>query len=345
MKIKSCSSNKYYQLDIENETCSCDAFKNAKHCKHLDSVGVYKNKKWSQTAHPTFSQALSGMVKSIRLRRVQDAIYWLVYCDSLQKVETGARFRLARRTLIAAAEDGVSIPVMEVVDANYRGRMLDKSADIILFAAEIQRICGTPNWWDSSTGGHEYLQSCLVASRNNMYGDSNHLSDSALLAQMDSDDPQVVMTAFDALCGRTTIGKTVLANKVLGMAEHRNSEEGKRVVGVHLNNRSALSGDANFIGQALWWVIGGGFNNQTIATVEAEPLYDMIHKAHMDWKTPKRIPEWCCDGIHCGGTDRRFAGMLNDMVACTQVFNYYGDVTPDLKWRREFYLLDGLRYE
>ena len=125
IRIKSFSgSGVVYTLDRSDRTCTCLQFAADGHCKHLDEVGVYQPKQFTPRTHPTFSQALSGMVKSIRLSRVEDAIYFLVYLDQFPPNEKlsqkAARFRVARRILIGAAEDGMSISVMEEVAANFK---------------------------------------------------------------------------------------------------------------------------------------------------------------------------------------------------------------------------------
>lgn len=101
-------------------------------------------------SHPTFSQALSGLVKSLRIRRVSDAIYWLVYLDSFGN-EKRERYRTARRLLIGSVEDGHSIAVMEKVVENFSH--LTKAETSLLDLAEAAiRICKIPNWWNPASG-------------------------------------------------------------------------------------------------------------------------------------------------------------------------------------------------
>lgn len=113
-----------YTVDRLGRTCTCLQFATEGHCKHLDEVGSYQPKHFTPRTHPTFSQALSGLVKSIRLRRTEDAVYWLIYLDGFPESEEltrkAARFRVARRILIASAEDGHSISVMEAVASTFK---------------------------------------------------------------------------------------------------------------------------------------------------------------------------------------------------------------------------------
>src|ERR1035441_327856 len=88
IRIKSFSgSGVVYTLDRSARACTCLQFAAERHCKHLNEVGVYQPKQFTPRTHPTFSQALSGLVKSIRMRRVSDAVYWLVYLDQFSPTE------------------------------------------------------------------------------------------------------------------------------------------------------------------------------------------------------------------------------------------------------------------
>jgi hypothetical protein len=112
-----------YTVDRTGRSCTCSQFLSDGHCKHLDELGVYVRRDFINRPRPTFSQGLSGMVKSIRLRRAEDAVYWLLYLDEFPESEklgkNAARFRIARRILIRSAEDGHSISVMEHVASNF----------------------------------------------------------------------------------------------------------------------------------------------------------------------------------------------------------------------------------
>jgi hypothetical protein len=113
IRLKSFGGDQWYNIDLDSRTCTCAKFLTVNEiCEHLNAVGIYsRSRSFFARSHPTFSQALSGMVKSIRLRRFEDAIYWLVDLDTFK--EPKHRFRTARRILIGSAEDGHSITVME----------------------------------------------------------------------------------------------------------------------------------------------------------------------------------------------------------------------------------------
>ena len=101
-------------------------------------------------------------MKSIRIRRVEDAVYWLAYLDGFK--EKQSRFRTARRLLIGSAEDGLSIPVMEKVREGFV-KLSNPQSRLLHWVAEAVRICKLPNWWHPDSGGPDYIYQSLVGER------------------------------------------------------------------------------------------------------------------------------------------------------------------------------------
>ena len=164
LQLKSFSTNNWYSVSLKQRTCTCAGFSaNRKPCKHLNALGIYSvARPFVPTTHPTFSQALSGIVKSIRLRRLDDAIYWLTYLDTFNDPQH--RFRTARRILIGSAEDGHSITVMErAVESFKRIGVLQTSLENL--AIGVVRVCNAPSWWDPITGGHDYVYHGMLGER------------------------------------------------------------------------------------------------------------------------------------------------------------------------------------
>jgi hypothetical protein len=100
--LRSFSGDEWYRISIAEKICDCPNFNGR--CEHLDALGIHRLRHFTPPLYPTFSQALSGLVKSLRIRRVEDAVYWLVYLDDFKGPQF--RFRTARRLLIGSAEDG-----------------------------------------------------------------------------------------------------------------------------------------------------------------------------------------------------------------------------------------------
>lgn len=340
----------FYKVDRLEGTCTCQSFVKEGYCKHVEAVGTYKVKKWNQSSTPTFSQALSGLVKCIRLRNIEDAIYWLMYLDRLCVVEKGGRFRIARRLLIGSAEDGMSIAVMERVATNF-AELCHESTGLMQLAAEIIRICKVPNWWHSASGGQKYIHDGMVSNRQyHLYGVDKELNLQDKLDKLEraivAYDIETAMLMFEALVCHTGLTKTGLATIVHDLAVKYENKYAERLANIHLSAKAALSADANFIGQAIWWLAGGSSPvADTIEVVMSGEVRPLILATRERLNNPMVIPAWCCDGIHCGGTDRRFAGMWSDMDAVCAAFNHYGNVEPSNKWLKSFYSLDGLNYE
>jgi hypothetical protein len=341
----------WHEIDRVEHTCTCEWFRQDGYCKHLEVVGVYQSAEFTPRTHPTFSQALSGMVKAIRMGRTEDAIYWLMYLDTMPATpklsRKDARFRIARRLLIGSAEDGHSVEVMEKVSSTFP-RLAQEFTPILALATEIVRICKLPNWWHTASGGQDYIYTSLVAQRiwvlRSRLRDISTLM-AALASGVEARDKIKVAGACDGLC-EAKLARTKLAEFLLQLAEVQNSKVAARLARIHRTHKSALSGDNNFLCQAAWVMAGGEspvFN--TCEPVTHAEVVALLEQASERWKNPVPIPHEYCDGIHCAGQDRRYAGILQDMWAVCQVFNKHGNIEPNNEWTFDMYSLDGLEIE
>jgi hypothetical protein len=172
LRLRSFDGHDWYNISFDQKTCDCPNFNGrANGCEHLTALGIHRLKPFTPSTHPTFSQALSALVKSIRLRRVEDAVYWLVYLDTFK----GAQYRLrtARRLLISSAEDGHSVAVMEQVGRKFWS-LSKPQTDLIDLVAEAIRLCKLPNWWHPDSGGPEYIYQSLIGQRAWFYKNWDH---------------------------------------------------------------------------------------------------------------------------------------------------------------------------
>src|SRR5690242_17711212 len=103
IRLKAFQGDGWHSISPADKTCDCPDFNTKTGCEHLAALGIHRLRPFTPTTHPTFSQALSGLVKSLRTRRVEDAVYWLVYLHGFN--EKQQRFRTARRLLIGSVED------------------------------------------------------------------------------------------------------------------------------------------------------------------------------------------------------------------------------------------------
>ena len=348
VRLRSFSGDHWYNISIEQKTCDCpNLATKVTGCEHLTALGIHRLKPFTPTTHPTFSQALSALVKSIRLRRVEDAVYWLVYLDTFKGAQY--RFRTARRLLIGSAEDGHSVAVMEEVGRKF-WRLCKPQADLIDLVAEAIRIYKLPNWWHPDTGGPNYIYNSLVGHRAWLYEAWDHaastLENQIGKAIAEKDGAMTIGAVMAFADVRPTFGATKQAEFLLQCAERTGHELAARLCKVHLSAKSALSGDNNFLSQAAWIMAGGESPvAETILPVTTDECNELLDKAKERWLNPEPIPRWCVDGLHSAGDDPRFAGMLPQMWSVCRAFQHYGRVDPADEWLPDFRCYDGLIIE
>jgi hypothetical protein len=348
IRLKSFNGDDWYNISIDQKTCNCPTFQTkADGCEHLAALGVYRLRPFTPTTHPTFSQALSGLVKSIRIRRVEDAVYWLMYLDSFKGAQY--RFRTARRLLIGSAEDGHSVTVMEKVGGSF-WKLSKPQSELIDLVAEAIRICKLPNWWHPDSGGPDYIYHSLIGRRAWWYKawDRNVATvQNEIEKAIDEKNRTIALGAVMAFGdAQQTFGATKQAEFLLQHAERIEHSLAARLCRVHLSAKSALSGDNNFLCQAAWMLAGGESPvAEKIAPVTADECCELLEKAKERWQNPELIPRWCCDGTHSAGDDPRFAGMLPEMWAVCRAFQQYSRVEPADEWLLDFRCYDGLIIE
>lgn len=346
-KIKSPTSGRMYTIDTLAKTCDCMA---DNECSHLKAVGAYKPKSWRGSINPSYAQALSAMIKSIRIRNVEEAMYWLIYLVRIEPANPGARFRLVRRLLIATSEDGFSLPLMQDISESFNDLM---KGDLFLLADKLLKICKPTPWWNSDSNGKTYLEAFLVGERNCSYNfrttDIHSQKETIGLFKeaLESKDMETACTYLSYLTQVHKIDKMTFVEVLIGMAKAQQDNRAMTILAIHKKHKVILSEDWNFIGQGIFFLCGMGFNGCEYEDVyaSAKEVHDAIAKAKAQWKTPHVVPYWGCDGVHCAGADRRYCGMLVDMVACCNAFEYYGNVGVENKWRRRFYTRKGLVVE
>lgn len=282
------------------------------------------------------------MVKSIRLRQVEDAIYWLVYLDTFK--EPQSRFRTARRILVGSAEDGHSIAVMERTVDRFRwnSKNLARLEDL---ATAIVRICLIPNWWHPSTGGPGYIYHGMIGERQLWQTKQEPRPETFLKLLERAIVEQDKANALTAVMGfsRCRLSSTKQAEFLLACARKADHKHAKRLALVHLSAKGALSGDNNFICQAAWMLTGGASPvADVIDPVDQSEVLNLLEQARQCWKDPKPIPGWCCDGTHCAGNDERFMGVWPRMHAMCRAYEHYARVDPEDEWLPEFQCFDGL---
>jgi len=311
----------------------------------LVAVGQYPQKRAILSAEPSYSQALSAVVKSIRLRNIEEGAYWLKYCWGFRDKLTGSLFRTVRRLLIGAAEDGHSIAIMERLAENF-DVLLFPDVELSRIIEELVCICKVRNWWHPDTGGHDYIRSGMLAHRRTLYNQQTYSLDECLASIVKSIEKQDKVSALFWMMKAEESGKgtgLALAHRFYDIAVSQSHSQAMRLMrNIYLRHSSVLSDDNNFIAQAAWLLAGGNSPViEEIETVTQQEVQEILEKVNAT--PPYVIPEWCCDGIHCEGNDTRYMGMWDRMFAVCRQFNHYQRVTPDDPWLEDqFYSLDGL---
>jgi hypothetical protein len=236
---------------------------------------------------------------------------------------------------------------MENVADNFR-HLCKLDTPLVCLAAEIVRICKLPNWWNPATGGHDYIYWNLVGYRQQvLYRRVNDEQGARQLLRTAIGCADKA-TALGALCLLPVVGvgSTRQAEYLMTIAQELNHEKAIRLLNIHLGARTALSGDNNFTGHAVWYLAGGESPvADQIEPVESSEVHELLGRANERWKHPVPIPHCYCDGIHCAGQDRRYAGILQDMHAVCLCFSHYGNIEPENRWLPEFFPIDGLETE
>lgn len=348
IRLRSFQGDGWYNISLDDKTCDClDFHKNAGRCEHLTALGIHHLRPFLPKTHPTFSQALSGLVKSLRIRRVEDAVYWLTYLDSFK--EKQYRFRTARRLLIGSAEDGLSVRVMEKVREKFL-TISKPQSDLLNWVAEAVRICKLPNWWHPDSGGPDYIYQSMVGERKWKYKAWDRklpTLQKEIQKAIDEKDRAMAVGGVMAFASMQPIfGATKQAEFLLQEAENKGHDLAVRLCKIHLSARTALSSDNNFLCMAAWMMAGGVSPvAEKIESMTAGECYELLDKAKERWLNPQPIPRWCCDGTHCAGDDPRFMGCLPEMCAVCKAYEHYGRVDPEDKWLNSFQCYDGLIIE
>lgn len=338
------TSGHYYDVDKNLHTCSCQAFTNAKHCKHLEAVGVYKQHHAKLSPQPDYSQALSALVKSIRIRNVSEGAYWLHYCWQFEE----KRFLTVLRLLIGSAEDGHSIAVMEKMSDNFQ-ILVGQQVDFDNVLAAFLGICKVPNWWNPTTGGHDYIHCGMLAFRRTFYDLQPHTLDECFMGLESAIENQnKVNSLFWTMMAHETKPDAglLVAQKLHVLAAQHDCQPAFRLMrNIYLMHPETLRTDSNFTCQAAWLLAGG--ESPVIdqsESVNRDEVFQILENVRNT--APYVVPEWGCDGVHCAGNDIRFAGMWDRMYAMCKQYNYYQRFLLSDEWLEDqFYSMDGLSYK
>lgn len=288
------------------------------------------------------SSIMSALVKTVRLRRVDDALYWFSH---FAKFFPSQRFRLSRRLLIIAAEDNVCVPVqMRVAEWFPSAFGKDMKAWYQGAAVLIHLICATDNWWKTAIESHYIL--CWRRVTRQLAKMSEF--DRKLLASepMNFLDPAKSLLIHSARNDTNTWApqkdKQDYARFLAEVAMERCDLPARMNALIHVHWGKILTGDDNYLGQAVYRMAYGPLTPIEYPTIKPEDVAASVSRVRERLRTPEIPPAWTQDGIHTGGTDRRFAGMLASMTACCRAYRVFGRLHPDDVHLPEFHSTTAL---
>lgn len=281
---------------------------------------------------PTASDAISALIKSVRLRDTLEAVFWLVYLWQIPK----ERPRVKRRVLLLSGEDNIAVGVMECVANWYDSpnRRLLESA-----ATEVVRICATQNWW-AQPDGRNYIYAWRMAELHPQKFTVASLDDLFEIMRAAVKDQELLtgLAAFTALYRRRDFRAQTFAELLVELAYTSHHQQAKNLANVSHRMSSTLWTDGNISGQCYYALLWGEFGNQDVPEANPELAVQLIEKAQERLKYGViAVPNFAQDGIHTrGGADKRFAGVVKSMAGCCRAFEHFGRLSPDDVWLPEF---------
>lgn len=331
-----------YQVNVVEKTCTCPAFTKQKGkkrpCKHMvDHIPELKMK--ALPTHPNYSMSVSALIKAIRLRHVEDAIYWLIHLRTFHS----QAFRLGRRLLIISAEDNMNTAVMHRMAAFFhKGGWNVGEEGLFLSAAEVVRVCKTPNWWALEDGRH-YVRDWARAeriyeSKEEEFKTSSFESVFQYMADAaEAGESAHAIAAVHCIAANKMVKGVELADMLLSLAKDRKCKEAIETAEMYKSVSKTLGVDPNHPGQIAYRLSHGALGSQEPVKVLRGEVQDLLDAAHYRWADPEPIPAHYLDGIHSVGKDRRFSGCSIDMAAASSAFEHYGRLSPEDKWLPSFY--------
>lgn len=293
---------------------------------------------------PNTALYVSALVKSIRLRRTEDAITWLLTLWSFPTL----RRRITRRVLISSAEDSISPELIGAVVGWYNG---PHRQSFLHAAREVCRICGTPSWW-AIPAGHDMMFSWKRAEAIAERVHTNSLD--AALMMLDRAIARKYLLGGLGVFMRASLlpdfSNVRIVSALCPWVEQLNDERVTKLFDSWRQVAPELGRDTNLSGLLVFLLLGGRVPEVSVPDIK-DPSVQLTAKSPQCVQLTAngagaalQPPAWANDGIHAradGPIDRRFAGVLSNFVAMCRAYDFYGRLDPSDPWLPEFYLCDA----
>lgn len=246
--------------------------------------------------------------------------------------------RAQRRLLISAAEDCLSIPVMQDISAWYNG---SSRFDLHSAIRHVLSISQTPNWYATEAG-----RRCILHWREAELRENPYLQKppDCLLWSIETAVRQKsvlrAIHAFNAYYHNQTSNRWKLAQLLTRLSLQSDNLVALALAEVFEDNVRHIWNDANFSGQTLYALILGHIGEALDPLVSDEAVIQSIVQAEVLLSRDLTVPDWALDGIHCSGSDSRYAGTVKQMYAMCRAYQHYGRLDPADEFLPEFYEME-----
>lgn len=256
--------------------------------------------------------------------------------------------RAQRRILIGAAEDNLSIPVMQSVSDwyNSRRRFNFEAASLEVpfsYHLDSQLVCRSP--WPGIHPPRAAIE-CLP---NPFLKQSESVLFQILEDAVRRHSTVRAFQSFWAIHEVKGWNREGMADLLNRLALEFDIPDALALSDLYQANWKSLWNDINYSGLALDVLLAGPLSQREQHFGPEFPDYmqlttPILHLNRYLLQLTARIknllgesltvPDWALDGIHCGGNDPRFSGLWEHMARACDAYEFYGRLDPDDDWSR-----------
>jgi hypothetical protein len=265
-------------------------------------------------------QMVSALMKNIRLRREVDACYWflLLFRGGIDRPYLG------RRCYGSSAEDGMSIPAMEM-----GAELVTQPATTELpYLQSVIASSRAPKWYEAP-----YRQYTL--DRLAVFDGGRpwcRETDATVLRWGEEGlDQHEFVKMFRADLELWYRKKNLPLERKIGRAgEQSDLPEVKRLAACLLAHLWFHATRDTFVPWQMGWQMFHGPLPGVTAPIDLSGSAATIAVARERWNAAalEAVPAWCLDGIHTSGTDARFAGDPGGVRNMLAMYDRYGRLDP-----------------